>query len=384
MKNRSRNVLVALLAAGVLVLGGLSGVAAHGPRFPGTSAKPLPSGWVWPSDLKTPPVKSHQPDPSKKPDPSKPPKVTPPPFSCATTTTPTPTPTPTATASSAVDAANAGKNKLVASWEKQVRAFRDNLNVQLQKANADKQKALCNVTSLRKVLDAQIAGRIRTFQDSANQVGKSGLGASDVAVVDGELNNLIADLQAFKTKVDGETTLAALQADYQTLAGHASMYRTVQLWIQDLVGAEKVIAAGPGLITLENKIAAEIAVAPAVPETADAQIFLDNMKLAVTAGEAKAAPLPATLLAITPAQLADGSAKATLTSAKVNVLLAGWYIRIAHMTGDWAEHELKEATTPPKATATPTATPKATATPTATPTATATPMATPTATATPT
>ena len=135
------------------------------------------------------------------------------------------------------------------------------------------------------------------------------------------------------------------------------MYRTVQLWISDLLGAEQVINAGPELITLENKIAAEIAAAPAVPETADAQIFLNNMKLAVTAAEARVAPLPATLLAITPTQLANGSAMATLTSARVQVRLASWYVRVARMMGSWAERELKEATATPKATATPTATP---------------------------
>jgi hypothetical protein len=338
-------------------------VAAHGPGggsdkvpgFPGTSARPLPSGWAWPSDLKTQPVKSHQPDPSNRPDPSRKPKVTPPPFSCV------PTPTPTATAASVGDAANAGKNKLAGrgfSWAAEVAAFRDHVNAQWEKVNADKQKVFCNMISLRKTLDAQISGRIRSLQQWVTQIGKSGLGTSDQAAVDGELNGLIADLQALKTKVDGETTLADLQADYQTLAGHSSMYRTVQLWITDLLGAEQVVKAGPELITLENKIAAEIAAAPAVPETADAQIFLNNMKLAVTAAEAKVAPLPATLLAITPAQLADGSAMTTLTSARVQIRLASWYVRVARMMGSWAEHELKEATATP--TATPTAAPTAT------------------------
>jgi hypothetical protein len=349
-----------MLAAGLLVLGGLSGVAAHGPGggpgkvpgLPGSSARPLPSGWAWPSDLKTQPVKSHQPDPSNKPDPSEKPKVTPPPFSCV------PVPTPSATASSVGDAANAGKLAGRGfSWAAEVAAFRDHVNAQQQKVNADKQKVFCNMIALRKTLDAQISGRIRTLQQWATQIGKSGLGASDLATVDGELNGLIADLQALKTKVDGETTLADLQADYQTLAGHASMYRTVQLWITDLLDAEQVIKAGTELTTLENKIAAEIAAAPAAPETADAQIFLNNMKLAVSAAEARVAPLPASLLAITPAQLADGSAMATLTSARVQAGLASWYVRVARMMGSWAERELKEATAPSKAAATPTATP---------------------------
>lgn len=357
MQHRSRNVIAALLASSMLALAGLSGVAAHapgGPGFPGSSAKPLPSGWAWPTDLKTHAVKSHAPAPAKSPQPSKTPKVVPP-IDCTSTSTSSPTPTASATASAAVAATL--KDKLPgmgAAWDKRMGAFRDHFN-------ANMKKMFCATVPLRKTLDGQITHRISALQGLEKQVGKSALSASNVATVDGVLNALIADLKALKTKVDAETTLAALQADYHTLANKASVYNLSSLWVQEIVGAEKVIAAGPGLITLENKVAAEIAAAPAGSETADAQLYLDDMKLAVTEGEAFAAPLPAILLAITSGQLADGSAKATLTSTKATLFLAMWDIQLAHRSAQWAEHEIKEVMATPKPTATaPTATPTAT------------------------
>jgi hypothetical protein len=178
--------------------------------------------------------------------------------------------------------------------------------------------------------------------------------------VDAELNSLISDLQSLKAKADGETTLATLQADYQTLASKAHTYRLVAWWVSLLTGSEKVIEAGPGLVALENQIAAAIASAPAVSETADAQIYLDDMKLAVTNGEALSAPLPGTLLAITPTQLGSGSADSTLSDACVTLFKARWDLQLARWSAWWAQHELIEAA------ATPIATPIATATATST------------------
>ena len=381
MKYRTRNAVVAILAAGLLVMAGLSTVAAHGPGgpgfghgggIPGTSAKPLPSGWAWPSDLKTFAVKSQQPEPPK---PSKAPKPTPKPVTC-TTTPPVSSPTPAAAATARPLGDNGVKFRVAsfgAAWTKQIASFDSHVQADLSKSAKEQQEILCNVIPLQKTLDARIASRIKSVQGWIEVVAKSGLGASDQATVDSELNSLIADLQAFKVKVDGETTLAALQADYATLNSKAAGYSVVQTWIQELVSAEKLINSGPGLVTLEGKIAADIAAAPAVSETADAQLYLDDMKLVVAAGEGVVAPLPATLLAITPAQLADGSAKATLTSVKVELVLATWDIQLGRMAGAWAEHEVSEAKLPPKATPTPTVT----ATPTATPTPTVAPTATP-------
>jgi hypothetical protein len=374
MQHRSRNLVTALLAASVLALAGFTGTAlAHGPGhpgpgFPGTSAKPLPSGWAWPSDdihTAKPPVAvpSKKPDPSKKPEPAGSPKQ--PGTLCVPVVTPTGTAAPTGVAAGADDKIvgfmHAAMPDTQFAWMK--------LSPGLQKRfDADLKKVACTVDLLRAALDKQITSRVAHLQVLDTQVGKSGLGASDQAVVTGEINSLIADLKALKVKVDAETTLADLQADLVTLGGKTATYNTVGTWVRLIVGAENVIATGPKLVTLENKVAADIAAAPDSPEKIDAQTFLADMKTSADAAQALAAPLPATLLAITPAQLANGSAKTTLDSVRKTLATAQWDVSLARWAAFWAERELKEGA--PKATSTPVVTPAPTMTPapTATPT----------------
>ena len=359
MQHRTRNVLTAIVASCLLAAVGFSSVvAAHGPNgghpgFPGSSAKPLPSGWAWPSDLPT--QKPH--DPLKTQDPAKttksePVKTTKPPLTC--------TPVPTATTAPTTAPTSAPAAVQLTGKQLSFKGDLDKLTGDLRgRFNDTWPKVFCQIDPLRTLLDKQISGRVSSVQDLIAKVGKSGLGASDQATIDGELNSLITDLNALKAKVDGETTLAGLQADLQTFNAEATLFRTVTQWTELIVGAQKLIASEPDLATLQAKVAAEVAGAPAGPETADAQLYLKNMNLAIVAGTSLVAPLPALLLAITPAHLADGSAAATLTSARATLFHASWDFQLARWAAHWAEHEVKEATAPPAASSTP----KATATP---------------------
>jgi hypothetical protein len=357
------------MAAGLLATAGIGGtVSAHNPRGgfppvrPGTSAKPLPSAWAWPSHDPKPPVKPDQspkpvqsPKPPATPAPSKSPHPAPtlsclPPPSAGTTPVGN-VDADEATAAMMLKGLDPGKGaawvKLVSDWQKHYEA-----------AWAQQ---FCSIDPLRALLDKQIAGKVKSLQDLIGQVGgSSGLSASDKTTIDNQLNSLTAGLQALKTKVDGETTLATLQADLATLNGQAPLYRSVSQWARLILGAEKTIAAGPDLIALESTIAGQIAAAPAGPETTEAQTYLDRMKQAVTDGEALAGPLPATLLAITPAQLASGAADATLAKANMDLFRAMWDLQLARLNAAGAQREIKEATATPK----PTKTPAPVATPT--------------------
>jgi hypothetical protein len=362
-----RNVLAVVLAAGLLAIAGISGtVAAHSPGGgptkgwppvgPGTSAKPLPSGWAWPSDdLHSFVIKPVRPLPSIDPGKTKSPHPTPPAFVCPPGSVPAPTAAAPATAV-AGDQSKFGfqvKGGLPGGWNGWP-AFVADWRARFQVDT----KQFCTIPPLRNELDRLIGAKIKSLQGLVGQVGGiSGLSASDKSAIDSELNSLIADLQALKTKVDAETTLAALQADLATLTGNAHLYRSVTVWVRLITEAESVIAAGPGLATLESTIASQIAAAPPGPETTDAQTFLDNMKLSVTEAEGLAGPLPAMLLAITPAQLASGAADTTLAKANVDLFHAMWDLKLAHWAATWAQLELKEATATPKPPATPTPTP---------------------------
>jgi hypothetical protein len=84
------------------------------------------------------------------------------------------------------------------------------------------------------------------------------------------------------------------------------------------------------------------------------------MKLSLTNGETLVAPLPAQLLAITPTQLSDGSAKPILIGINAQLSMARWDFVLAQWTAKWAQIELKEASA---ASPTPIATPVVTFTP---------------------
>ena len=373
MSRISTKVVAAVLAASLLALAGLSGVAAHGPihggggpGHPGTPPKVLPSGWAWPSDDPGHGLKSHNPEPSKSPEASKTPKPTKPPITCTPVVTPTPTAVTANLTSLRTSAFGQGKDAAhgVGIWNQRIVAFEGRINASFD-------KFYCEMLPLQKTLDTQISGRIKSLQSWIKQVDGAGLGTSGQATVDSELNGLISGLQALKTKVDAETTLAGLQADYQTLKSEGNTFRTVQSWVEEILGSQKLISSESKLTTLEATIAAAIAAAPAGPETTDAQMFLDDMKLALTNGEALVTPLPAQLLAITPTQLGDGSAMTVLTSVKLQLAIAKWDFTLADWAAKWAQLELKEVTASP----TPSATPVVTFTPapTATPVVTATP-----------
>ena len=371
MAMRSRNALAAILAAGVLVVGTLSTVSAHDPGhqpFPGGSAKPLPSGWAWPSDMHTPkvrvPDKSH---PVKSPEPtsSHAPKL----LQCPTPgTSPTPTPTPTPTGAGAASIqggfdfgnpgawSSTGIGRFTMAW--------------LGKVNAVWSRDFCDAANLRKLLDASINQKTSSLQSLVTKVGKSGLASADQATIDGALNALVDDLTALKSKVDAETALDALQADWKTLQSKGAAINNAGKWVRNILAAQSVVAAGPKLTALENQIAAAIAAATPSREVSDAQLFLEDMDLAAASAQSVAGQALTALLALAPADVESGAAQTALNEASLKVFLASWDLRLARFAGSLAQHELKEASMPtptPKPTPTPTPTPVPTPTPTPSP-----------------
>jgi hypothetical protein len=355
MSRISTKVVAAVLAASLLALAGLSGVDAHGPihggggpGHPGFPPKVLPSGWVWPTFDPGHGLKSHDPEASKSPEASKTPKPTKPPITCTPVVTPTPTAVTANLTSLWVSPFGKGKDEAhgLGIWDQRILAFQGRIHDSFN-------KFYCDQVPLQKTLDSQISGRIKSLQSWMKQVDGSGLGTSGQATVDAELNGLISGLQTLKTKVDAETTLAGLQADYQTFKSEGSTFRTVQLWVEEILGAQKLLSTESKLTTLEATLATAIAAAPAGQETTDAQMFLDLMKMELANGQTNLTPLPAQLLAITPTQLGDGSAMPVLTSVKFQLSITRWEFNLASWAAKWAQREINDATANPQVSASP-------------------------------
>ncbi len=327
MKHRNRNTLAALLAAGLLVLSALGSTAlAHGgpgqnPGFgnhdPGSSPKAHPTG-----------------APTEKPKPSHKVTVTGPGWhlpsasDCREVPARSGSPLPTATATGAAAGkvtSNGGPaggfgldlSKIADGWgrtfDKTVRA------------------ELCSVQAIQTAADKKIASQIKWLGSLAVQVGKiTGLSSADQAVLTGEINGLIANLNALKAKIDAETTLAGAQADLVTLSNDAVYARSIGYQVRLIACAESAIAQGPKLQTLATTLAGQIAAASSGIDTAEAQAHLADMNAKIAAGEALAGPLPATLLALTPAQLQAGKGNPTLAKAGADLWQASFDLWKAH------------------------------------------------------
>jgi hypothetical protein len=355
MKHRNRNLVAALLAVGLMVVAGLSSTTlAHGPGGPGRGGNPGgpgASGKVVPSTKPT----------HKITDPTKPvvggktwtfPKT----LDCTPAPVTSPTPVPSASA-----AIHGGKLTVKGVGQ----AFKDQWL-----------KAVCSVQNLQAAADKLINGQIKSLQAEIARVGKIGaLSASDKATLVGELNGVVGDLTALKTEIDGETTLAGVQADLVVLSADIKTGRAFGLQVSLVVGAENVLDKAAKDDTLATALAGQIAAAPSGIDTGAAQTLLTDLQAKVADARTLAGPLPASLLALTPAQLVAGKGDPTIAAARVALFKASWDLRVANhdasmikwiLAGKPNDNDKDDKS--PKPSATPTPTPTPTSTPEATPT----------------
>lgn len=364
MEHSSRKALVALLAAGLIVVAGSSTAMAHwggpgagGPGgFPISSDKPHPSLVSHPAkpSLSVQLRETHMPgDPGWLKG-----------SVCGTspaTASPTATAAPATASPASTNAEQTDTKSVVArglglggDWPAISGHWTSGAIEHLR-------QSLCTVDGLKTALDNEIVRREKALAGLISWIGKvKVLPTADAAKLTGELNSLTADLQTLKTKVDAETTVAALQTDLQQVQSNLTVYRTVWMWVHLVVGAEYTSSAGTLFDKVSTKIAAEIVTAQGLgKDTTSAQALLDAMKAAVAQAASLAQPVSATLLALTPSQLANGSAAPILTSARSTLLQAQkdlWTARQdAHKALETLEQLLPEPTKTPKAT--PTATP---------------------------
>lgn len=322
MKHRNRNTLAALLAAGLLVLSALGSTAlAHGgpgqgPGFgghdPGSTPKPHPTLKAKPSNKVTVTGPGwHLPNPSN----------------CSKAPAPSGSPLPTAAPTVALAGKVTPNGKPGNAFGLDLSKIADGWGRTFDKTV---QAELCSVQAIQTAADKKIASQIKSLENLAVQVGKiTGLSSADQGVLTGEINGLIANLNALKAKIDAETTLAGAQADLVTLSNDAVYARSIGYQVRLIACAESAIAQGPKLQTLATSLAGQIAAAPSGIDTTEAQARLTDMKAKIAAGEALAGPLPANLLALTPAQLQAGK-RPTLAKAGADLWQASFDLWKAH------------------------------------------------------
>jgi hypothetical protein len=326
MKHRNRNTLAALLAAGLLVLSAAGSTAlAHGP-----------GGWGGPGFGNHDPGKAHSSGaPTQKAKPSNDIKVPGPTWhlptagDCAKVPTPSSSPTPSASTGATADKATSnGKgggfglamSKIADSWGRVL--------------DATVKAQLCSVQGIQTSGDKKIASLIKSLQALDVRVGKiTGLTSSDQTMLTGEIDGLVGDLNALKTKLDAETTLAGAQADLVTLSGDGKYARSIGSQVRLIDFAENAIGQGTKLSAVSTTLAGQIAAAPSGIDTAGAQTYLTDMNSKVAAAETLAGPVPALLLALTPAQVQAGKSDPTLAKAGMDLWQASFDLWKARQDG---------------------------------------------------
>jgi hypothetical protein len=179
-------------------------------------------------------------------------------------------------------------------------------------------KAGATVDTLRAFGDCEINRRFTTMTAlSAKVTGSKVLTSSDAAALQAEISSTTSGLTSLKAAIDSETNVAALKADIVKIATDYRVYLLVVRQVNLVNGADGVAAAQARFATVSTTLTTRIAAATAAgKDTAAAQADLDAMKASVTAAAGLAAPLPATLLALTPAQYNAGTAGPVMDSAK--------------------------------------------------------------------
>ena len=304
MTTRNRNALAALLAAGLIVLSGISGaVLAHGGGRP--SGSPWPSGQPQPSGQLQPSFQaSHMPMASH----SMPAKPSHAPGGIDCSNLPVPSPAASAAPSSA-SGGNGFRGQSGMTWGWRMGpGWLGDLDQKNLKA--------CTADSLAKGIDGRIARLIATLNDAKSLAGKiKGLDSTQQAALVGEIDGAIADLKALQTKIDGEPKGPDLQADLKALQKESFVVRAIVLQVRLLDMAENTLAKISALDAEATALAAQIAAAPSGVDTTQAQRFLTDMKARIADAQKLATALPGTLLGLTSAQLQAGKADPIIAGA---------------------------------------------------------------------
>ncbi len=178
-------------------------------------------------------------------------------------------------------------------------------------------RAGATVADLRAFGGCEIDRRLTTLGQLSSIVAASkGLTPSDAAVLAGEIGADTSGLTSLKATIEGQTAIAALRAEIVEIVNKYRVYVLLGPQIRLVIAADSVLALKPHFDQIAASLTDRIAMAQAAgKDVTSAQASLAAMNAAVTAAVALASPLPAQLLALTPAGLA-GSAATVLQNAR--------------------------------------------------------------------
>ena len=187
------------------------------------------------------------------------------------------------------------------------------------------------VGNLRALGDCEIDQRLATVTKLQGRVAAA-RGLTDADADRKALQSQLADdasgLTALRATIDGETNVTALRADLKQIVTNFRIYALMAPKTAEVIAADTELAAVTRLGIVESKLQARIDVDKAAgKDVTQAQRDLDAMQQKVARVSSLVQGVPASVLALTPAQY-PGTARPILASSRTSLrtgrgLLAG-------------------------------------------------------------
>jgi hypothetical protein len=204
-------------------------------------------------------------------------------------------------------------------------------------------KAGATVEDLREFGNCEIDRRVVTLNSLASKIaGSKVLASSDASALASEVSATKSGLISLKATIDAETSIPALKVDIRKIATDYRVYLLVAPQVNLVSAADGVKVAQARFADVNTKLTAGIAAAKAKgKDTTAAQADLDAMNAAVSQAASLAQPLPATLLALTPAGINNGTAGPVIKSARTTLQQARGLLQSARKDAQACRDALK-------------------------------------------
>jgi hypothetical protein len=174
------------------------------------------------------------------------------------------------------------------------------------------------VESLRAFGACEISRRQATLAQLSKVIdGSRALASADAAALRAAVSSASSELVTLESNLDSETTIPALKATIVQIVSRVRVYVLLVPQVRLTVAADDVLSLQPHLAALSSTLADRVAAARAAgKDVGVAQSALDAMNAALAKAQTLAAPWPARLVALTPADFDSGVAGPVLTRAR--------------------------------------------------------------------
>jgi hypothetical protein len=180
------------------------------------------------------------------------------------------------------------------------------------------------IAALRTFGDCEVGRRMTTLGQLTAFIDASrALTAADKTTLAAQLGATSSGLAALEAEIDAGVSVAVLKARVVEIATQFRVYDVVAPQVYLTNAADGVAAVAAQFENISTELAGRISTAKSAgKDTTAAEAALEAMKVAIATAATSASPLPARLLALTPAQFNAGTAGPELGSARASILSA--------------------------------------------------------------